>query len=191
MTNGEAANSAVPKEKIEIVYADTDTLSSFLNRNSFGYFMKVFEKMEADIIISKTVFLELCSGEHKEIRKSTIEQLQRGGRITIIDIDPFSNEGDTYFNLSAVMGAGEASALALAKHSDKYAVVASNNLSDVAAYAKKNGIELWPTARIMQEAIDLKIMNMNQADILWKNMKADGIKLPSYETFEEYYKDKK
>lgn len=194
MTNDDTAKEVVAPEKtggdFQIVYSDTDTLSSFLNRNSFGFFMKVFEALGAEIVISKTVLDELYSGRGNEIRRFTVERLRTLKRISIEDIDPFSDAGDTYFELSETMGKGEASALALAKHSARKAVVASNNLSDVADYAKKNNIELWPTAKILEEAINLKIMNMKQADTLWKRMKEDGLKLPSYETFEEYYRRK-
>lgn len=176
------------EEKIQVVYADTDTLSSFMNRNSFEYFMKVFETLGAEVILSKAVYHELCNGNKKEIRKATVKQLERSKRITVVDIEPFTEVADTYLELSERMGKGEASALAFAKHSTKKTVVASNNMSDVAAYAKEHSIELWPTAKILEEAIKLQIINMNQANTLWIKMKEDGLKLPSYNTFEEYCK---
>ena len=187
MTNEDTVRFAVAPDRIQIVYADTDTLSSFLNRNSFNYFLKVFEAMDAEVTISKIVLDELYNGKKKELRKYTIERLKQTKRITIEDIEPFSEEDDTYAQLSETMGKGEASALALAKHSKRKAGVASNNMSDVANYAKANQIELWPTGKILRYAVDLEIMNMKQADELWKKMKADGLKLPMYDTFKEYY----
>ena len=178
-----------PKSKFQVVYADTDTLSSFLNRNCFNYFMKVFEALDAEVIISKMVLQELYHDDRRTgLRKAPIEQMIRNQRIAVEDINPISEEADTYYELCEKMDKGEASALALAKHCDRQAVVASNNMSDIAAYARENDIELWPTARILQEAVDLEILNMEQADGLWKKMKRDGLRLPSDETFEAYYK---
>lgn len=177
------------KARFQVVYADTDTLSSFLNRNCFNYFMKVFETLGAEIIIPKMVLNELYHDDMRTgIRTEPIKQMIRAKRILEEDIDPFSDEADTYYELCEMMDAGEASALTLAKHSDKVAVVASNNMSDIARYARQNGIELWPTARILQEAVDLKIISMEQANNLWKKMKKDGLRLPIDETFEAYYK---
>lgn len=191
MTNEDIEKSDSTFGKIEIVYADTDTLSSFLNRNSFNYFLRVFEAMDAEVKISQSVLDELYDGRRRnEFRKFMIEKLRQTNRIRIEDIEPFSEAGDTYFELCEIMGKGEASALALAKHSRRKAVVASNNMRDVAAYARENNIELWTTGRILRQAIDLKIMNLKQANTLWKNMKSDGLRLPAYETFEEYYSDK-
>ena len=176
------------KTRFQVVYADTDTLSSFLNRNCFNFFMKEFETLGAEIIIPKMVLNELYHDDKRTgIRTEPIKQMIRAKRIFEEDIDPFSDKADTYYELCEIMDAGEASALTLAKHSDRIAVVASNNMSDIARYARKNDIELWPTARILQEAVDLKIMNMDQADDLWKKMKKDGLRLPLDETFKAYY----
>lgn len=103
------------------------------------------------------------------------------------EVNPISDKADTYYELCDIMDAGEASALALAKHSERKAVVASNNMRDIAEYARENNIELWPTAKILQKAVDLKIMTMDSANKLWKKMKKDGLRLPSYDTFEAYY----
>ena len=79
MTNDDMVNVLATAEKtesgIQIVYADTDTLSSFLNRNSFGFFMRVFETIGAQIVISKMVLDELYCGKGNEKRRFVVEQL--------------------------------------------------------------------------------------------------------------------
>ena len=176
-----------PDEKIQVVYSDSDTLSSYLNRGKFEFFMQVFERMDIEVVIPQKVKDELCRGRKMELRKFTLEQMIRAKRIKVHDFQDGEPEADTYYELSQKMGQGEAAALALAKNSQRRCVVASNNFSDVVTYAKENDIELWPTTEIMRRAYDMGIMSMEQANILWKNMKKDGLKLPLYDTYEEYY----
>ena len=61
------------KEKTRIVYGDSDTLSSFLNRNSFEIFLKPFEIEGFEIVIPKVVYAEVCRGPHKVERKNQID----------------------------------------------------------------------------------------------------------------------
>ena len=174
-------------EKIQVVYSDADTLSSFLNRNSFEYFMKVFEGLDIEVVLPQKVKDELCRGRYAAIRKSAIDQMVRTNRIKLYDFQADDAEAKTYHELSKHMGQGEAAALALAKNSKRPCVVASNNFSDVIKYAEENDIELWPTTTIMTKAVDMGFMSMETANTLWKNMKKDGLRLPSYEKFEDYY----
>lgn len=183
MTNSE--------EKIQVVYSDADTLSSYLNRGKFEFFMQVFEQMGIEVVIPQKVKDELCRGRYAAIRKAALDQMERTNRVVIHDFQVGDAEADTYYKLSQNMGQGEAAALALAKNSKRRCVVASNNFSDVIEYAKENSIELWPTSTIMTKAIDMGIMSMEQANILWKNMRKDGLKLPPYEKFEDYYNQNK
>lgn len=178
-------------EKIQVVYSDADTLSSYLNRGKFEFFMQVFEQLDIEVVIPQKVKDELCRGRYAEIRKSALNQMERTNRVIIHDFQAGDPEADTYYELSQNMGQGEAAALAMAKNSKTKCVVASNNFSDVIEYAKENDIELWPTTTIMTHAIDMGIMSMEQANILWKNMKRDGLKLPSYDKFEDYYNEKR
>lgn len=141
-----------PNEKIQVVYSDSDTLSSYLNRGKFEFFMQVFERMDIEVVIPLKVKDELCRGRNKEIRKAAIDQMIRTKRIRIHDFQDGEPEAETYYELSQKMGQGEAAALALAKNSKRRCVVASNNFSDVIAYAKENYIELWPTTEIMRRA---------------------------------------
>ena len=174
-------------EKIQVVYSDADTLSSYLNRGKFEFFMKVFEQLDIEVVIPQKVKDELCRGRYKDIRKAAIDQMVRTNRVVIYDFHDGEPEAVTYYELSKNMGQGEAAALALAKNSKRKCVVASNNFSDVIKYANENNIELWPTTKIMTKAIDMGIMSMEQANTLWKNMKKDGLKLPPYDEFEDFY----
>jgi len=179
------------EDKIQVVYADSDTLSSYLNRGKFGFFITVFEALGVEVIIPKIVMEELCRGRYGKVRESTLQQMIRTNRIVVREIEMGKPEADTYYELSQNMGQGEAAALALAKNSNRRCVVASNNYKAVIEYAEENDIELWPTTTIMMHAIDLKIMSMNQANDLWIHMKRDGLKLPDYEKFEDLYNEMK
>lgn len=178
-------------DKIRVVYSDSDTLSSYMNRGMFEYFLQVFEQMDVEVIIPQTVKNELCCGRNHTLRRSLLIQAEHMNRIKIHDFQDGEPEADTYYELSQRMGAGEAAALAFAKNSKRRCVVASNNFRDVITYAKENSIELWPTTVIMTRAVEMEIISMERANILWKNMKKDGLKLPRYDSFEDYYIENK
>lgn len=121
-----------PECKLQVVFGDTDTLSSFLNRGCFGIFMNLFETMDVEVVVPKMVFDELAYRDGKEaLRTGPILQLERTSKLKIVDIEVFSNEMDTYLQLRETMGQGESAALSMAKHSEKNAGIASNNLRDV------------------------------------------------------------
>ncbi|MEE1078301.1 MAG: hypothetical protein UIC64_04530 [Agathobacter sp.] len=166
------------KEKTRIVYGDSDTLSSFLNRNSFEIFLKPFEIEGFEIVIPQVVYDEVCRGPHKVERKNQIDAVKRMNRVVVEDIESGTEAADIYFSLCEKMGKGEAAALAMAESSEGKAVVASNNMSDVKTYAASHGIQLWPTAKILQKAIRHNVITENRADVLWEKMKEDGMKLP-------------
>ena len=153
-------------EKIRVVYSDSDTLSSYLNRGQFEFFMKVFEQLDIEVVIPMKVKNELYRGRRGVVRKAALEQMIRTNRVQIHDFQDGEPEADTYYELSQRMGQGEAAALAFAKNSKRRCVVASNNFSDVIAYAAENNIELWPTSEIMKRAVEMCIMTMEQASSL-------------------------
>lgn len=106
--------------------------------------MRVFEHIEAEIVIPKVVYREISKGPKGMIRRLAIDQMKRTARVKVEDIEICSAEDKTYSVLSKCMGAGE--------------------------------------------AVDANIITMGQADSIWKKMKEDGLKLPSYNTFEDFYK---
>jgi predicted nucleic acid-binding protein len=181
----------ITDQQVEMVFGDTDTLSSLLNRGEFGIFVKVFQNIGARMVISQIVYDELVRGKRQgETRRRLIEPLIKQQTILCRDIDPVSDEAYTYRKLQRIMDRGEASVLSMAIHTPGKTILASNNLSDIQSIAESNGIEVWTTAKILAEAVFDKIITVKHADVLWKKMVEDGIKLPrKYNLFQDYYKE--
>ena len=181
----------VSKDNRKVIFSDTDTLSSFLWRNAFGYFMKLFDKLGMEVIIPQVVLDELeYSARTREHLARPIINLEKQGRLQIQDIIVGSGEYRTYCYLKEEedFGKGEAAALSMATHSDYTASVASNNLSDIWEYVEKNKIDLWTTARIIYECELNEIISNSRAEDLWKKMLEDGLKLP-FENYSDYVKN--
>lgn len=172
----------------KVIFADTDTLSTFLWRNQFGYFLKLFEKLQIEVIVPKVVLDELeYSKKTRERLAFPIKSLEKQGKLKILDIDVGSEEYYTYLLLTEEegMGKGEAAALSMATHSEDIASVASNNLSDILDYVKEKNIDLWTTARIIRMCELENVMKKERAEELWKKMKEDGEWLP-FEKYSDY-----
>lgn len=172
----------------KVIFADTDTLSTFLWRDQFGFFLQLFEKLQIEVIIPQVVLEELEYNARTKARLADpIKSWAKQGKLTILDIDAGSPEYYTYLQLTEEegMGKGEAAALSMATHSKCEASVASNNLSDIAEYVKANNIDLWTTARIIYTCEIEKIMKKDKAEKLWKKMVEDKEKLPS-SSYEKY-----
>lgn len=172
----------------KVIFADTDTLSTFLWRNQFGYFLKLFEKLQIEVIVPKVVLDELeYSKKTQERLAFPIKSLEKQEKLKILDIDVGSEEYYTYLLLTEEegMGKGEAAALSMATHSEDIASVASNNLSDILDYVKEKNIDLWTTARIIRMCELENVMKKERAEELWKKMKEDGEWLP-FEKYSDY-----
>ena len=172
----------------KVIFADTDTLSTFLWRGQFGYFLKLFEKLQIEVIIPQVVLDELEYNKKTQERLAfPIKRLEKQGKLKILDIDVGSAEYYTYLQLTEDegMGKGEAAALSMATHSECEACVASNNLSDISNYVRANNIDLWTTARIIRTCELENIMKKERAEELWKKMVEDGEWLP-VENYNDY-----
>lgn len=172
----------------KVIFVDTDTLSTFLWRNQFGYFLKLFEKLQIEVIVPKVVLDELeYNKKTRERLAFPIKSLEKQGKLKILDIDVGSEEYYTYLLLTEEegMGKGEAAALSMATHSEDIASVASNNLSDILDYVKEKNIDLWTTARIIRMCELENVMKKERAEELWKKMKEDGEWLP-FEKYSDY-----
>lgn len=175
----------------KVIFADTDTLSTFLWRNQFGFFLKLFEKLQIEVIIPQVVLDELeYNKKTREILALPIKRLEKQGKLKILDIDVGSAEYYTYLRLTEDegMGKGEAAALSMATHSKDVASVASNNLSDIWNYVKDHHIDLWTTARIIRTCELENIMKKERAEELWKKMVEDGEWLP-FSDYNDYVKN--
>lgn len=82
------------------------------------------------------------------------------------------------------VGNGEASAMALAKVHD--GIIASNNSKDVILTVEVEGIPWIKTGDILEEAIDSKIITMNEGNKLWIEMLSKGRYLGKFKTLTDY-----
>lgn len=68
----------------------------------------------------------------------------------------------------AIIGNGEASALALAKEHN--GIIASNNFRDIAPYISELKVNYTTTGDILIEAYESGLINLTEAESIWKTM---------------------
>ncbi len=78
--------------------------------------------------------------------------------------------------------------MALAKVYD--GIIASNNSKDVILTVEVEGIPWIKTGDILEEAIDSKIITMNEGNKIWDEMLSKGRYLGKFKTLTEYLEDK-
>lgn len=180
MTNEES-------QQLTVVVADTDVLSMFIRRDAINYFIKLFKKLNAQIIVPRQVVDEFEAYRQFQKPADTIHQLERENYIKVQDILPCTEEYSSYIDYTEVqyMGKGEAAALSIAANYEGEAWLASNNLRDVKDEIEKKSISLYTTATVIRECVDREIITKDRASKLWKKMLSDGERLPD-ETYEEY-----
>lgn len=86
------------------------------------------------------------------------------------------------------VGNGEASAMALAKVYN--GVIASNNSKDVILTVEVECIPWIKTGDILEEAINSKIITINEGNKLWIEMLSKGRYLGKFKTLTDYLEDK-
>jgi predicted nucleic acid-binding protein len=164
---------------------DTDTISSFAWVNRLDILETLYsEKM----FVLPEIIYEISNVKHlKEKLESCIEKKA----ISIVYLDPLGEDGQEFARLRGLkkFGYGEAAAMAYAKN--KEVILASNNLRDVLTYCAKYKIPLISTRRIMYEAVKDNVLDMEEAETIWKEMIKRRRKLPC-KTFKEafdFYED--
>lgn len=90
-----------------------------------------------------------------------------------------------YADLIQMVGKGEAACMAIAKIDKKY--IASSNLRDITEYCNKHKIKKITTMDFLWEAINKKVMSIEDCDEFITKVKNAGGKLP-VDTIEEYVK---
>ena len=171
------------------VFSDTDCLECFLFVGA-GY---ILEALFSKITIPEQVYNELTDKGTPQIIKTNFNNFKKGF-VEIKDIEFASQEYVTYKSIekgfwsktNSVCGPGESAALALAYLNN--GIIASNNLQDVEEYIESLDIELITSSMILTEAFERNIVSENTANLLWKEMIKNGIKLPRY-SFTKYYNE--
>lgn len=171
---------------IDPVFFDTDCLCSFLWVGKEGILPLLYP---GRIIIPHPVYTELSNPRIPHL-KNRLDSLLSENLASIQVIDINSEEFQTYFQLTeapsaghAIIGNGEASAIALARHS--HGIVASNNLSDITAYIEEFNLKSITTGDILADALEKELIDEAQGNAIWTQMLSKRRRLGA-SSFTEY-----
>lgn len=168
------------------IFFDTDCLSSFLwvKREDI-----IVNQFAGQIMIPKFVYVEMENPFVQQL-KARLDTLIANGSAGIVEIQGGTSEAAIFCELTntpqsgrAIIGKGEAAAIALAKEYN--GMVASNNLRDVAYYISLFGLELKTTADILCDSFSDGYITLSEADAIWIGMLAKKRKLPAI-SFSDY-----
>ena len=148
----------------KILFFDTDCLCSFVWSKTEYLLVELFAN---NMQIPIQVYGELSRVPHI---KERIDKLIIEGNLSIIDIEIDSDVEDLYINLikkdssskRAVIGKGEAAALAHTKYKD--GILASNNFRDVKYYVDLYNLKHIATDQIMKMLVDNGAITVTKAN---------------------------
>lgn len=169
----------------DIYFFDTDCLSSFLMTNNESLILDMYP---GKIILPSFVYSEALK---KPGLKEKVTSLVNEKKISLFTIEYNSPEYKEYVHLTEinysekVIGKGEAAAIACVKCNG--GILASNNFKDVLYYIDKYNLEYTTTSDILLDAFDDKVITLEDANNIWKQMLDIGNYMP-YQTFTEYLK---
>ena len=173
----------------DLVFFDTDCISSFLWVDHENILIKLFPKR---IILPKQVYDELSYPNVNRIKglKSQVDKMIKHNDALINTIEVGTKTYNLYLKLTTqpdsyhkIIGKGEASAIALAK--ENQGILASNNLKDITFYVKEYKLKHLTTGYILKMAKDTGFITEPQGNIIWSNMLARKRKL-GYQSFSDY-----
>ena len=116
-----------------------------------------------------------------------MDELIEKGEVDVWDIEVPSKCFDLYLHMvyeaARQIGKGEASALALAVEHD--GIVASNNLRDIMDYVRQYDLAHVTTAGVLVEAYESGIIDEQEGNSIWANMRQHG-RLLGADSFGDY-----
>lgn len=155
---------ALRKNMTEIIFCDTDFLSSFLWTNTEFLLIHLFG---SNMFLPRQVYDELSKVPPLKIR---VDQMIKDKYLSIIDIEVYSEEESLYNELTfpnqkrgfPLIGKGEAAAIVLSKKNK--GTLASNNLKDVLYYVHLYDLIHITTADIIKAACEKDKITVNEAE---------------------------
>jgi predicted nucleic acid-binding protein len=145
------------------------------------------------VVIPKPVYDELSRPGISHL-KERLDTLIHNGQVRIEDIQTGTETYDLYYQLAilpatghAIIGAGEAASIALAKTNN--GIVASNNLKDVMAYVLELGLKHITTGEILADALNLGYITELEGNKIWAQMIAKRRKLGAA-SFTDYLRNR-
>ena len=169
------------------IFYDIDCLVSFLLIDRLDVLKSVFDK----VYMSNKVFEIYTNPSIASDIRDGIKDLVLEDFIKVEEISLNTSEFDIYYSLindkktDRYIGKGEASTIALAvKH---HAIVLCNDCRNAGVYLKKYGLKSLNTSDILKRAYQKKIISLDEAEDIWREMKKQGVRLPA-DSFRKYLK---
>jgi predicted nucleic acid-binding protein len=173
----------------EPLFFDTDCLSAFLWVNNQSLLAQLYP---GRVVIPAEVYAELSNPAIPHL-KAKVDIMVACGDARIESIMTETEEYRLYRKLvanpdpgHAIIGRGEAAAIALAK--ERNGILASNNLKDISVYINEFGLQHRTTGEILKEALKAGIITEVDGNQLWQDMLKKRRKL-GYPTFSDYLKN--
>lgn len=153
------------------LFIDTDCISAFLWVKNESLLPKLYP---GRVVMPKPVYDEI-DRPNLSWMKARVDAMINNGELAVINLPAGTEEFDLYYKLTEnpdkghkIIGAGEASSIALAKA--KKGIVASNNLRDILPYINEFSLEYTTTADILTDAYSRGIITEAQGNTIWANM---------------------
>lgn len=168
------------------IFIDTDCISAFLWAGNESLLSQLYP---GRIVMPKPVYDEIDRPTLAWM-KVRVDSMIIAGNLTVVDLTSGTEEFDLYYKLTEspdegyrIIGAGEASSIALAKA--KNGIVASNNFNDILMYINKYSLEYTTTADILVDAYKRGMIDENQGNMIWAKMLRKRRRLGA-ESFSDY-----
>ena len=168
------------------IFIDTDCISAFLWAGNESLLSQLYP---GRIVMPKPVYDEIDRPTLAWM-KARVDSMIIAGNLTVVDLTSVTEEFDLYYKLTEspdegyrIIGAGEASSIALAKA--KNGIVASNNFNDILMYINKYSLEYTTTADILVDAYKRGMIDENQGNMIWAKMLRKRRRLGA-ESFSDY-----
>lgn len=159
---------------------DTDVISSFAWIKRLDIIIKLYSP---NLVLLDVVEGELSNTPHLMVQ---VDKYIDEGKIKFIELELYSSmEGLKYACLRRnieTIGIGEAACMAYCRYNNY--ILGSNNFRDILEYCEEHEIEIKTTKDILIEAYENSLIDENEGNKIWKEMKLKQRKLPC-ETFSD------
>ena len=188
-------------KKKEIIFIDTDFLSSFLKTKNANFLSDQLQNYK--VMVPHEVVKEINNYYKKDspLLFGYNSLLSNG---FIVELDELkTEESDKYsffLKITSIgyqkdklrlrsVGDGEGEAITRAYFDG--GIIASNNLKDIKEYCDFFGLEYLTSYNLMTIAYENNTASLSDLDKIWQEMSEVGVKMPHYNSFTEFYEKEK
>ena len=171
---------------LKSVYYDIDCINSFLIIDRVDLLKSAFSRIH---VSNQTIEIYSNPSLSEELRDKFNELIYSGfvkKEEINLNTDIFALYHflvDNKENGNKFIGKSEASTIALASNSNS--VILSNNPENISAYLEKYDIKTLNSGDILIKLCQKKVIDKEEADIIWRLMSSKGVNLPE-KTFKDY-----